>query len=306
VRPGRPDPNDAPGHSAGERIEALGEKVHARLDALARKTGMDFSEVGAAFDQNMERLMAGLADGSLSRDGLAQGVGNMLDQLREDVSGRMNPGGDRLDRPGPSGPEARLEAVASSIEGRVQALADELGGAKGAGLEKALDAFGGHMDRLVAGLEDGSLGRDELASGLQNVLDLVRSDVQRGLGEGERGRRSEAPAGGLEQRFESFVSGVEERLAGVDASPRQAEALAQLKADFGAAMDRLGSAFFDQGSIGRGQFQDLFGSLLSDLREDVQGLFGDQQDSGRASIYHPVRGVEHLGGGMPGGLDATV
>jgi hypothetical protein len=299
----RPDADGSAGQSPAERIQALGEKVHERLEALAQRTGLDLSDVEAAFDHNLERLLGGLADGSLSRDDLTQGIENILQHLRDDVSERLDPRGDAAD---PGAPQARIEALTSSVEERVLALAEELGGAQGAGLEQALDAFGVHVDRLLAGLEEGSLDRHEVASGLQNVLDLVRQDVQRGLGETDQGRQDDGSASGLERRFESFVGGVDERLAGMQVPPDQADAFARLQAEFSSAMDRLGSAFFEEGSIGRGQFQDLFGSLFADLRQDVQGLFGDQQDAGRASLYHPVTGVERLGGGLPGGLDATV
>jgi len=54
------------------------------------------------------------------------------------------------------------------------------------------------------------------------------------------------------------------------------------------------------------EFEQLFDSHVADLGRDLQHLLGGEGESPRATLYNPITGVEHLGGGLPGGLDTTV
>lgn len=299
---------DAPDDGTAERIEAFTERIQARLEAFAEQSGLDLSEVEAAFAEHVSRLENALADGSLSRGGLAQGVQNIVAHLRDGVAAvtGSDDGRGRAEGAGAADPQARVEALAGSVEERVLALAEELGGDAGAGLEQALAAFGENVDRLLSGIADGSLEAQGIRNGLEGALDLVRQDVGRSLAAaGDDGQGGQDAA----TRFDAFVSGLEERLAGLgaDLDSDAARELDQLHASFSSAMERLGSAAFEQGSIGRDSFQELAHGLLQDLKEDVKGLLGqDLGEAAGASLYHPVTGVEQLGGGLPGSLDTTV
>ena len=303
------DGDEVAGQSPSERVSALGEKVHDRLSQLARKTGLDLSDIEASFDKNMERLQSALADGTLSREGLTRGVGNLLDGLRSDLSARLSEGTKGAESRGAS-PGERAEALAETTLDRFRSLIREQGGNEG--LEKAMDAFGEHMDRLLAGIEDGSLDARGIASGIQSILDLARQDVARAMptepeASPDASRNDQSAPADPQSRFESFVAGIESRLEGIDASPAQSRALEELKQQFAQSMGRLDKAFFEEGAFDREKFGDLLGSLMNGLREDVKGLFGgDSGAANRASLYNPRTGLEQLGGDLPGGLDTTI
>jgi hypothetical protein len=303
--------------STTQRVDDFAEKTLERLAQLAEDSGTDTTDAARAFDKNMERLKAGLADGSLTGRDMAQGISNALDILKADLDDSSDPVRPDATRGSDQRSDSeRVESLAAGIEDRITSLAAELGDREGLG--SALEAFGGNVDRLLAGIQDGSLSGDQLAQGIQNVLDMVSSDVQRAVAPPTDGRVDLSgpdrppvdsnPAGSTERRFGAFVQSAESRLAEIasDLSPEQREGFAKLQADFSSSMDRLGSAFFDKGSIDRDQFKELFNSLFEGLKSDVQGLFGGSPGGNEAaSLYNPVTGVEQLGSILPGSLDAT-
>lgn len=294
----RPDPT-----RTSERVDKFADKVQQRLEALAEETGRDLSEIEAQFGQDIERLQNAIADGSLDRADLQRGVENILGQLRGSVAEEFAP-----TRESESNREQlvdRAENFASGLENRVQNLVSDLRGQDAQGVGLAAGALEGHVDRLIAGIQDGSLSGDEIAQGVQGVIANLTQNVGRGLGLAEPVDQGTAPTqdepAGLEvhaERFENFVSKTEERLAAIEVAPEDARAFEQFKMEFGSAMDRLGSAVFDKGSIDARGFHNLFQGLMQDLSADAQEFLGG------ASLYDASAGLESLGGSI-GSLDAT-
>lgn len=286
--PGRGADDATRGSSVTERLEALGEEVATRLATLSRETGADLSGVESAFEEKLGRILQGLADGSLDRVELDAAIQHSLRSLEHDVEARLGGDGDRSEgRSGEGeGQEVtRLEAFADATLARLR----EVGDADAARL------FGSGVERLYAGVADGSLDTRGLASGLQNLL----AQVQDGLGEGEPS--GEDPGA----RFDSVVADLQARLGALDLPRGSEDAAAALEAEFAQAMERLGSAFFEEGAMDRTRFERIFGSLVDGLGEDLQRLLGAEGEDPRATLYDPVAGLERLGG-RPGGLDATV
>lgn len=210
--------SDRPGSPAA-RVARFAEKIEQRLAKLAESLGPDGQRLLAAatekFQSNIDRIQAALADGTLSRSGLKNALANTMEGLRDDLGsggvdlhrgGRVLPPGELtaagVDRVrGDGGDEGssdvkRVENLAAGIDERIQKLAAETGGAAGEALKSALAAFHEHVQRILAGLADGSLGADGLENALQNTLQMVKDDVQRALGvgdpdDGERGARRE-------------------------------------------------------------------------------------------------------------------
>ncbi len=187
------------------RVAHFAEKIEKRLAHLAESLGPDGQRLLAAatekFQSNIERLQGALADGTLSRRDLANALSNIMDGLREDLQsggvdfrqgGRALPPG-QLRTTGVEGvPEGdgdegstdvqRIENLAAGIHERIQNLAAETSGEAGEALKNALAAFDEHVQRILAGLADGSLSAEGLEHALQNTMQMVEDDVQRAMG----------------------------------------------------------------------------------------------------------------------------
>ncbi|MDA1265106.1 MAG: hypothetical protein O2816_08520, partial [Planctomycetota bacterium] len=271
------------GHSATERVEALADKVSERLANLAEATGADLSELEAKFSQNIDRLLEGIADGSLSERDVANGIAATLEDLSREVQTNV----ERPELRSTTGEEgrsesisARVEGLAADVESRIVNLAAELG-LEDDQARELVSSFQGNLDRLLNGVANGTIDGDALQSGVQNILSQVTNDLQRSVSEPVRDGRStgDVVPPTSQARFDDAVSSIEDRLAnaGEGLTGAQARAFSELEKAFQSAMDRLGDATFE-GSLSRAEFKDLFQSLVSDLGRDLQGILGSDVD----------------------------
>jgi len=323
------------GLTPAERIDAFAAHVHERLAGFAELEGVDLSEVESAFDQHIARIQNALADGTIAIDELERVLGNTVDLLREGVRATIphgepdrgtdarGDGGPRVDDRAAVGDgralgppadaadgEEAVRAYADRLSARIEALLQDAGeGAVAEGLTGALTTFQEHVGRLLAGLADGSIGLDDVGRALRNAVDYATQNVQDALGLTDRTRADdsaeiqpidERPAvGPAQERFEAFSARVLERLASLDASglsPEDQATLAELTEAFASEASRLGSAFFEDHTLSRHDFQRLFQDTFRDLRGELASLF-DAPDgpSGRGmQLYHPITGIEVL------------
>lgn len=220
---------------------------------------------------------------------------------------------------------ARLDAYGAGLSARLgEALAGAAPGDEPA-FQDSLGRFEQSLGRIRAGIEDGSLRGDDLAGAVQGALRLVRADLEAVRGttspvaeaaaadaaaEVAESTGAEAPAttapadapGVSQGRFQSLVSGIGSRLAGLTASDSEAtpDRLAELQAAeeaFTSAAARIETAFFENGDFDRGTFYGLFSASLGRLQQRVSDLFSGTQTND-ATLYDPKRGVESLSDGL--------
>ena len=208
-----------------------------------------------------------------------------------------------------------MRSYAERVTARIEGLLQEAGeGAVAEGLTGALTTFQDHIGRLLAGLQDGTLGLDDVGRALRNAVDYAAQNVQDALGLSDGTRvddsaeiqpideRGDAPprVGPAQERFEAFGARILDRLQSLDASglsPEDQATLAGLTEAFASEAARLGSAFFEDHTLSRQDFQRLFQDAFRDLRGELASLF-DGPDGGpsgrRPQLYHPVTGIEVL------------
>ena len=308
------------GRTPAERVDHFAQTVTQRLSNLARQQGMDLSGVQESFDQHIARIQEGLADGSLSGRDIGQAIASTLDMLREDVrevTGRGSRGSEagEVDRSegedGSEGdPAARVEGFAEGVVDRLRSLIAESDGAVAEGLAGTLEGFNASIDRILAGLEDGSISARDVGAALDNILESTGRDIDRSMamGRGEGGDEAQRSDGEsvAEGRFDDVTSSVLDRLEGIDTSgldPRAREAFGALAEEFRSAVARLDQAYFEDGSISREQFLELFSGAFSELQDDLAGLFGG--DAGEVRLYDAAAGAEQLAGASGARFDAT-
>jgi len=211
---------DRPG-SPEARVAHFAEKIEARLAKMAENLGPEGKRLLAAatqkFRSNIDRVQSALADGTLSRRDLKNGLSNIMDGLREglkcggvdmDQRGRALPPG-QLRNAGVEGVREdggdggltdveRVENMAAGINDRIQGLIEELGGEAGEALKNAQAAFNEHVQRILDAIADGSFSGDDLKNAVQNTLQMVERDVQRSLGDEDPGGSARGTRGEIE------------------------------------------------------------------------------------------------------------
>ena len=317
-------PGDGPVRPAAERVDAFAEKLHQRLQNYSAKTGLDLSHAAERFDAHIARIQSGLAEGSFGPDALAKALSTTVDLLRDDVRAATAPA-DELDRRSAT---QRVLDFSDRLAKRIGNVLAEHDGPRAQGLQGALDHFQHNVDRILSAIAEGTMDAGGIEKALDGLVAYATRDVQRAMrvepdgaevapavqvggdGVGDAGGVGDDAARPVEERFESFAEGVMKRLAHFEAAGltrEQAAGLAELKAAFASAVERLDQGFFEGGGLSRKDFVESFQVAFRDLKRGVSNLFADpldgQPDGGR--IYHPATGIEELGGSLLPRFDRT-
>ena len=223
----------------------------------------EFLAAVQSFTGNLERVRAGIEDGSLRGDDLASAVQGTLGTLR----------GDLID----SRSQAQVKPAASSVADRptIDADVDGQSGTPAAALGAALvDQDVQDQDRGTS--QDVTSSGAAAASNAQNAAAVSRG------------------------RFGNIVQGVSSRIQSLqtpEMSDGMSAAIEAAQQAFQSATARIDTAFFQNGDFDRSTFYGLYSASLGRLQQSLGDLFSGSQKT-EATLYDANRGVQSLSDGL--------
>jgi hypothetical protein len=225
-------------------------------------------------------------------------------------------------------PAERISALEDKVNERIAGLMSGLDPDIARGVQAVQAQFAEHVARVQAGLESGSLDPEDIARGMQSTLGLLAQGLREALPQASESRAATgadpAPAPGADPagaadadpvhaasadpggaaaearaaqqaRFGAFADKVAARLADMQVEGADARLVGQAASAFESHMQRLEHAFFEQGSLDREQFGELFSSMLGQLQKDLAAALKPEHEGVR--LYGADLGVDALKAG---------